>query len=1084
MKKNNLFISSIEVIYYTPLKIIEIKSFNSNLTFKDIFDYFKLKIKKKYSNLSLKNSYSYKDKIIKEKECILTFFDDNSISYLDYQNIYIELIDKLNKNEYILKPKNNPFSIIIYSVNFNSISIKNLDNSIIESNNLENYNSEFSSYCNSNNTLFISGGIDKNKNPIKDFWIINYNPDDLTNIFSIKKVEMPESKNKHSMIYNEKDNSIIIVAGNNNKCLLYNIKNEIFLELPEINNICSKPALIIKNNWLYVFDSFNRKRNYFEKLDLYKMEKFELFYPNNYILFNNKFFGVCQSDINNNIIILGGEKNGPKTLIYDISKNYLLYSKGKDIYCKLNDKNFYKINSNYYANIDDLKENNLITIDIRTNNVYKIKFDKEGKTNFEFDLNEENKSDISVTPIIYNGKICEIIKNKNLEKTRIKDNFPINLKLNQTKLYNKNQKLNNTKTLYSNNFSSRNLTNSLLLNYDSNSDSNHSIYETIQKSTSKKELAFKSSSNLKTEIKVNDYLNELKPKNKEMHIINNILKNRNIIENYNKKNHLLFKSMNNQESYVLENKFKNHKFYISQLLKKKDNPINKNYKSEKALNQQKEKYKNLKILTCYNSNYLYEIDDRKKNISKNKCNTNFSNHSQKNVKFSKEKNGNNSIEKKNENELLKSQNYNLTQRIVKSKKTFTNHSLSEIKVNSKNKIESNRYKNIFSSNNNIFINYVNPKEKTLYDEYKNMNIHKTNTYKILNNNESNKEKKNEEKGEYTEIKENRNFEKYKSKKNLFNGEMETLESNLNILKSNTKSRNNVNNDIDIDTSSIISNGIDILDVKNNSIQTNQEYQKTENDKNLINKELESNKEEIKNSIEIKNNEKEAYNPNNNQVIKIIKSFNIKKDKNKKEEENNNNKIEIRKTYSTLFQIKKSVIINNIKPKVYIKKFFNNKTKIEENINLIQDTESFYNINPLKRKYLSEIVKINNKNENSQKNNFYRDNLNNEINNSKTIIDNEKDDNNNFKDKNINDIMNKSINNSINVEKDLINGKEEVMEDMIKNNNINNKNISNMILKEKNKNGNIINIQNEKNIINKNEKNNVLNKSDENLKEDL
>ena len=402
-------------------------------------------------------------------------------------------------------------------------------------------------------------------------------------------------------------------------------------------------------------------------------------------------------------------------------------------------------------------------------------------------------------------------------------------------------------------------------------------------------------------------------------------------------------------------------------------------------------------------------------------------------------------------------------------------------------MESNRYKNIFSSNNNIFINYVNPKEKTLYDEYKNMNIHKTNTYKILNNNESNKEKKNEEKGEYTEIKENRNFEKYKSKKNLFNGEMETLESNLNILKPNTKSRNNVNDDIDIDTNSIISNGIDILDVKNNSIQTNQEYQKTENDKNLINKELESNKEEIKNSIEIKNNEKEAYNPNNNQVIKIIKSFSVKKDKNKKEENNNNNnnnKIEIRKTYSTLFQIKKSVIINNIKPKVYIKKFFNNKTKIEENINLIQDTESFYNINPLKRKYLSEIVKINNKNENSQKNNFYRDNLNNEINNSKTIIDNEKDDNNNFKDKNINDIMNKSLNNSINVEKDLINGKEEVMEDMIKNNNINNKNISNMILKEKNKNGNIINIQNEKNIINKNEKNNVLNKSDENLKEDL
>ena len=43
----------------------------------------------------------------------------------------------------------------------------------------------------------------------------------------------------------------------------FDIKNDKFSELPKTNDVCLKPALIIKNKYLYVLDSFERKKNFF-----------------------------------------------------------------------------------------------------------------------------------------------------------------------------------------------------------------------------------------------------------------------------------------------------------------------------------------------------------------------------------------------------------------------------------------------------------------------------------------------------------------------------------------------------------------------------------------------------------------------------------------------------------------------------------------------------------------------------------------------------------------------------------------------------------------------------------------------------
>ena len=403
-------ISSVEVTYYTPSKIIETKSFNPKTTFQEITKHFYAIIKPKNENLELKNNYYFKKNKINKSVKIIYLFNGDTNTNNGKVNLYVELKDNNETNgymKYLFKPKSNPFGILIYSINTNKFILEDLSNDIIQSNNLDKYNPEYSAYCNSNDALFISGGVGKNRARLNDLWIIKYNSYENKDKgkFVIKNIKMPFNKKQHSMLYNKIDNSIIFAGGNDKKCFVFDIKTEKFSELPETNEVCLKPALLIKNNYLYIFDSFNRKKKFFEKMNLETKRQFEKFYPKNYGLYRNVSFGVCESNSEDSIIFCGGERNGNNTLTYEINNNDIIESKGKDLITTLDDKTFYKINTNYFANIPDSngkEEKSIIVIDLKTHDANKLIFDTKGKTSFKFETNEE--SDISIEPLITKKK--------------------------------------------------------------------------------------------------------------------------------------------------------------------------------------------------------------------------------------------------------------------------------------------------------------------------------------------------------------------------------------------------------------------------------------------------------------------------------------------------------------------------------------------------------------------------------------------------------------------------------------------------------------------------------------------------------
>ena len=271
----------VSVVYYTSSQMISQKDFSIESTFKEILDYFTEELYPKHdSKIILKKYYYYKRYKINETTQLkdLLNFEDYPENILP--KIYIKLNDLTSKESedyypYIIKPKTSPFGFVIYSVKTNCIYHENLQRSLIKYYNLEKYNPDMSAYCCSNDTLFISGGIKPNKEPVSDFWVINYTYNIRNKKFNFKITnnKMLYEKKQHSMIYHKKDNSIYIIGGNNKICMKYFINEKIFMQLPDTNVICNKPALFIKNDFLYVFDSFDKKKLFFEKLDISYLNK-------------------------------------------------------------------------------------------------------------------------------------------------------------------------------------------------------------------------------------------------------------------------------------------------------------------------------------------------------------------------------------------------------------------------------------------------------------------------------------------------------------------------------------------------------------------------------------------------------------------------------------------------------------------------------------------------------------------------------------------------------------------------------------------------------------------------------------------
>ena len=153
----------INVTFYTPSRIVGKKSFEAKVTFKEILDHFTKEILPKDNESSrLYQNYSLDNKKLEKNDSLLSQIPKEILPKITEMNFAIELkenliIDRTPKLSTIIKPKLNPFGLIVYSHFNNIIKYEEYPEKFIKKYELDTIN-EYTSYCNTEKYLFLSGG--------------------------------------------------------------------------------------------------------------------------------------------------------------------------------------------------------------------------------------------------------------------------------------------------------------------------------------------------------------------------------------------------------------------------------------------------------------------------------------------------------------------------------------------------------------------------------------------------------------------------------------------------------------------------------------------------------------------------------------------------------------------------------------------------------------------------------------------------------------------------------------------------------------------------------------------------------------
>ena len=379
IKKNDQ--QKIKTIFYTNAQIIKEYWFNITSRIKDIFNYFEKHIKEE--GYLLKPTYKIFGKKINQLYSISELIKQDKNDIILEGEIWIEVEEDTyfddEKDEMfytLLQPKINPFELIEYNPLKRKIKLIECPSDIINYCHLDRFSKE-SAFCNSYNSLYISGG-EVNGKAINNFWIIDKNS------YKISKKYLPVFKKYHSMLYIP-DNFIFITGGDSLSTVIYDIDNKEFIKWANMNKKHFQPGLFIYGDYLYAFSALidkNNNNNFFEKTNLTsRNSKWEIIYPkfeNNNIKFNCHFFGLSKLS-EGNILFVGGEKNNPNYL-YNPVENMLSISNGESSSVPFWDKTFYKISKYYNVGIPlnftinyqlcfiDKENESLISVECNKNN--------------------------------------------------------------------------------------------------------------------------------------------------------------------------------------------------------------------------------------------------------------------------------------------------------------------------------------------------------------------------------------------------------------------------------------------------------------------------------------------------------------------------------------------------------------------------------------------------------------------------------------------------------------------------------------------------------------------------------------------
>ncbi len=427
-------IPNISAIFFTNNSVLYKREYPLNVTFGEILSDFERNIQDE--ELKNKIEYSYKNEKINKEDKVLdkvTPFPNCKLLdieiKIDISNIDLPQIgdEKLiYKTIIIPQGENNdnseskPFRLLVYKPEEGRITIEKYSKEKNVQFALNNYSDDSSSFCNSNNSLYMSGGERENQ-PTKDFWKISHNRNEL------EYLQMPCCKKNHSMIYIP-NNCVFIVGGNSKNTFYYDINKDIFCKWGELNNIIEKPALaFVDNRYLYSFPSDSCE---FERSDLKCNPSWEKISPimKDNCQFNLKNYNVG-IDKDGNIILYGGDNENDENgyyYIYNPKNNEMKESMGFNRNIVSKNKQFYPIN-NYNSVLfpKNFEEDNSIYVMKKNGNVQPFNFNIEENEKYMNDYidykdptNQINgkliiKTREEIIPIVNDEE--ELIKNKNKE---------------------------------------------------------------------------------------------------------------------------------------------------------------------------------------------------------------------------------------------------------------------------------------------------------------------------------------------------------------------------------------------------------------------------------------------------------------------------------------------------------------------------------------------------------------------------------------------------------------------------------------------------------------------------------------------
>ena len=434
MSIENNEIILIKVIYFSNSGIIGEQTFPQEITFANIINTFNENYKTE--TLTMKQQYIYNNIILDENTLI-----KNLVNIPKGKSKIIELKIEINEKELlnneldqimskIIKPKFYPFGLFVYSPSEGTISLEEYTSNIANKYNLKLISSG-SSYCNSPDYFFISGGGVYYKDPINNFWIINKND------YSIELQKMPFPRRDHSMIYIP--NQLVLIAGGGDaKCFIFDIQKNIFINWADLNSICNKPALLNYNNYIYCFTQLTKEKNYFERTNISnKYPKWEKVFPKfnrKVYLYNKKIFFV--SKCNNNSIIFGAGDNLKQTkkYIFNLNNNEISFLEDKIDIEELDNKTFIAVSKFYNIAIPKYydRERNILTLNKKTKEIKKIYFYSSNNFN-KIKLTEEDDISSEIGNITI--KLKDINNKKNNKKKKQNENIN-NVDLNKNEMNN------------------------------------------------------------------------------------------------------------------------------------------------------------------------------------------------------------------------------------------------------------------------------------------------------------------------------------------------------------------------------------------------------------------------------------------------------------------------------------------------------------------------------------------------------------------------------------------------------------------------------------------------------------------------